>query len=388
MKWATMTVWWSTVVAAMMVGGCGGGSGTAPQTSSLIASRADAGAPTGTRVRAQAAADSTPTQGPINDKNQWPEVVHLEQVASTRVDRTQYDYTFALHVRGSGIDITNGQLNLRAVGEGSTVRDGAAAFVSLNAGRYQVLADTITIRHDRTKPFDASKIAFDFTGTIATQATTGASAPRIASVSFSAFGGRSGHEGYFKINSSEPMAGQQLELTVAIRGAESTAAYQLLTTGGAVISGAALTHPYVDRDEHIAIVDVPNQDFVVAVVATAPDGARTNWTSDVFRPRRQFAEFVSYGGAPFIRGQDVVGEIVVGPAPGGSTTEISLVLPTGFSAAQSKWLLLPTTTVTRIPVRIATPTQIPPFTFVEIGVGMKSGATQQRWMHSTHLLAR
>lgn len=371
---------WCVLMLAAAISGCGGGGAAESLTGSSTGAAA--------RVRPQSVSNTASAEEQISDKSQWPQIVQLEQVAATRVDRTQYDYTFAIHLRGSGLDIKDGRLTVTAVGDGSTVRDGAATFASLNAGRYQVLSDTITIRHDRTKPFDASKIAFDFGGTIAAQVTTGSTAPRIANVSFSAFGGRPGHEGYFKINSSEPTGGQQLELTVVIRGAGASASYQLLSPSGTVISGAALAHPWVDRDDHIAQIQVPNQDFVVGVAATAPDGARTTWTSDVFRPRRQFAEFVPSGGAPYTRGQDITGEIIVGPSSGSNTSEVTLVLPAGFGSAQSKWLLAPTTTVTRIPVRIVAPASIPPFTFVEFSVGLKLGTNSQRWVQSTHMLAR
>lgn len=370
---------WVLLLMAALMSGCGGGA-THEQKGSSPAAAA--------RARPYSAIDAAPAAGPVSDRTQWPEIVQLEQVAATRVDRTKFDYTFAIHLRGSGLDIKDGRFTVTAVGDGSTVRDGVASLASLSAGRYQVLSDTITIRHDRTKPFDASKIAFDFGGTIATQARTGTTAPRIASVSFSAFGGRPGHEGYFRIDSSEPTAGQQVELSVLIRGTDATATYQLLSTSGAVISGAALVHPSVDLDEHVAQIEVPSQDFVISVVATAPDGARADWTSDIYRPRRQLAQFVPAGGAPFTRGQDITGEIVVGPAFDGSTSEITLVLPAGFGAAQSKWLLAPSTIVTRIPVRITTPANIPPFTFVEFGVGLKAGSNSQRWMHSVHMLAR
>lgn len=371
---------WCVLMLAAVISGCGGGGAAQSLTGSSTGAAA--------RVRPQSVSNSASTEGQVSDKSQWPQVVQLEQVAATRVDRTQYDYTFAIHLRGSGLDIKDGRFTVTAVGEGSTVRDGVATFASLNAGRYQVLSDTITIRHDRTKPFDASKIAFDFGGTIAAQARTGTTAPRIADVSFSAFGGRPGHEGYFRINSSEPTAGQQLELSVVIRGADSAASYQLLSTSGAVISRGALAHPSAVLDEQVALVEVPRQDFVISVSAVGPDGARADWTSDVFRPRRQLAQFVPFSGAPFTSGQDITGEIVVGPAFDSSTSEVTLVLPAGFAVVQSKWILAPTTTVTRIPVRITTPAGMPPFTFVEFGVGLKAGPNSQRWMQLIQMLAR
>lgn len=370
---------WCVLMLAAVIGGCGGG-----------AAESLAGSSTGAvaRVRPQSVSKSASTEGQVADKSQWPQVVQLEQVAATRVDRTQYDYTFAVHLRGSGLDIKDGRFTVTAVGEGSTVRDGVATFTSLNAGRYQVLSDTITIRHDRTRPFDASKIAFDFNGTIAVQVTTGSTAPRIANVSFSAFGGRPGHEGYFKIDSSDPAAGQQVELTAVVRGSTGSASFQLVTPGGTPISGADLIPPKSGRDEFNALTTVPNQDFIVRVVATAPDGARATWNSDVFHPRRQLAQFAPAGGGPFARGQDVTGEIVIGPTPSGESSEVSLLLPAGFAAAQSKWQVPPSTGVTRIPVRITTPAGMPPLTFVELSVALKLGADSQRWVHSTHMLAR
>ena len=372
-----------TSLCVAVLGGCGGGDGKAAATASSAALRIG---PTAKALStSQGGATATAVSTAVAP-HQAPTIVRLEQISATRVDRTRYDYVFALHVKGSGLHIKDGAFTGTATGIGSQVLDGQAKATSINAGRYYVLDDTITVRHDRTHPFDPTKLVFAFVGTLVDRVSPGG--VQIGTVSFYVPGGRPGHEGYFKSNFAEPLAGQEVQLNVAIQGVPTTVTYQLLELSGSPLSEASLKKLWPERDDHTAMVTVPPQPFKIKVSAVGADGAAIAWVSDTYLPRTLSAAFAPKSGAVFRHGEKLEAAVVVAPVQGAGGARVSLILPPGFTADRTNWLVPTSGTFTRIPVLVQTPASGPASSFYELAVAIKGGLNPERWIATTQLLGR
>ena len=112
-----------TGVFLTLLAGCGGGDGASAANALATAARNDptarALATAQSRSGANAATESTGVAPP-----QAPTIIRLEQISATRVDRTRYDYVFALHVKGSGVHIKDGAFTGTTTGAGTQVLDG------------------------------------------------------------------------------------------------------------------------------------------------------------------------------------------------------------------------------------------------------------------------
>lgn len=131
------------LVAALLFG-CGGGdspTGTASTAST------DDGRKQALAVPAQASAT----------------VVSLTKISETRVGRTVYDYVFKITVQNGAVPQQNMVATLLAVGAGTSILDGVVNVGELVAGASTTPADTITLRHDRLKPFDQSALVWQVT---------------------------------------------------------------------------------------------------------------------------------------------------------------------------------------------------------------------------------
>lgn len=94
------------------------------------------------------------------------QVVELVKISELRVSRTVFDFTFQVRVRNTGdTAYDNVSLTIDAAGAGATVRDGTVALASLAAGATTLTEDTVTIRQDRTRPFDAAALVWRVAGT-------------------------------------------------------------------------------------------------------------------------------------------------------------------------------------------------------------------------------
>jgi Subtilase family len=133
-----------TVVAALVLVACGGGS--EPQQQSADAAIA------GRAVRLAAIAV------PAN----VVQVQGLVLKAERRISRVVFEYDYAITVRNEGAQLTGLVANLAAVGAGTTIVDGQVNIGALGAGSTLTTGDTITLRHDRNVPFQPTALQWQF----------------------------------------------------------------------------------------------------------------------------------------------------------------------------------------------------------------------------------
>jgi hypothetical protein len=134
---------WPLALLPLLLTACGGGSGPGP---------ASGGQP---RLLAAVAAPVAAPQ---------VTVTAVTKVGELRISRTVFDYTFRISVKNTGASPLNGVVaTLTAAGAGTTIIQGAVAVGTLAAGASATPAATITLRQDRTQPFDAAALAWQVT---------------------------------------------------------------------------------------------------------------------------------------------------------------------------------------------------------------------------------
>lgn len=122
--------------------------------------------PTGI-ARGQAAGSVTP------DSAASVKVEALALKASRRISRTVFEYDFEVTLLNQGQLLGEVQVLAANAGAGTSIVDGAIQFASLPHGATTAAFDTVTLRHDRTYPFNASALLWKITGVAHTSAMPG-----------------------------------------------------------------------------------------------------------------------------------------------------------------------------------------------------------------------
>lgn len=91
-------------------------------------------------------------------------VTLLTKVSETRVSRTVYDFVYKVKVQNGSVAMRNVKAKLTAAGSGTTVVDGDVVVGDVDSNEAAAPSDTITIRHDRSVPFDPAALAWQVSG--------------------------------------------------------------------------------------------------------------------------------------------------------------------------------------------------------------------------------
>ena len=94
------------------------------------------------------------------------QLVSINQISSTRVTRTQWDYTYTATVQNTGAAATGVTATVMSSAPSTVIVNGSLSFGSIGAGQTVTSTNTFTIEQDRTVPFELSVLSFQFqTGT-------------------------------------------------------------------------------------------------------------------------------------------------------------------------------------------------------------------------------
>lgn len=129
-------------------------------TTMLATVTACGGGDEATARQAEAATTQAKAQAVIAPQADPVSVVAITKVSETRVSRTVYDYVFKVSFKNTGADAQAIRGTLTTVGAGTTVVDGTASLDSLASGASAFAQDTITLRHDRSLPFDQGALVW------------------------------------------------------------------------------------------------------------------------------------------------------------------------------------------------------------------------------------
>lgn len=144
----------AAIFLSLTIVACGGG-GDVP-----IASNANA-----TKLAAASIASTVAASNVI--------VTGVTKLSETRVNRTVFDYVFRITVKNNGTVAQSGVTAiLTKAGTGSTIVDDTVQVGSLAAGATITPTDTITIRQDRTVPFNAADFIWQVSSGVGVQLGT------------------------------------------------------------------------------------------------------------------------------------------------------------------------------------------------------------------------
>ena len=280
-----------------------------------------------------------------------PNIVQFEQTGAVRVDRTRYDYTYVLHVKGTSQNIGNGEFVVTSKVPYTQVLDGSSKLAAVDAGRLIRSNDVIVVRHDRTYPFSFANLQVAFSGQpvaeVPGQITIGA-------IEFLELAGRAGHEGYLEIQSNTPVAGKPLQLRATIAGGATAATYSLINQQGQTIANGDLVNPWTGQFDFVGFLQVPSVPFSIRVDARDNGGRTASYQTSALTPAPTQTQFKVKNGV-FDFGQHITGQLrVFGPS--GSMQSVKLLLPEGFTTVQGSWSLpVPRSGILEIPFDITTP---------------------------------
>jgi gamma-glutamyltranspeptidase/glutathione hydrolase len=136
--------------------------------SAAVLSACGGGQPEGGSAQAQASgerAQALAAKGTEAISTASASVVAVTQLAERRVNRTVYDYDFKVTVQNGSVAQSGISAVLTAVGAGSTILDGQVLVGDLAAGASATPADTITLRVDRSLPFNLASLVWNLSGT-------------------------------------------------------------------------------------------------------------------------------------------------------------------------------------------------------------------------------
>lgn len=88
--------------------------------------------------------------------------VSLEQIDRDRVNRTNFIYSYRVRLRNTGSDAGLVVADVSSMTPSTAVLDGHLRFRNVLANQTVLSKDTLTIRHDRTVPFDPSALVWSF----------------------------------------------------------------------------------------------------------------------------------------------------------------------------------------------------------------------------------
>lgn len=134
------------LVVAMSLSGCGGGDNAA-DTVALTES------PGKQIATAKFAAEADPAK-----------VIALTKISERRIARTVYEYVYSITVKNGSTPQQSIVATITNVGSGTTVVNGSVNVGELLANASVTPTGTITLRHDRAKPFDLAAITWQVTG--------------------------------------------------------------------------------------------------------------------------------------------------------------------------------------------------------------------------------
>lgn len=153
---------------AVLLAACGGGSSSSPDDDSGL----------------QAVPDHV-TVKVVDSVPGGPSIVAMNRLSERRVSRTVFEYQFSVTVDAGTAARRSIQAELADLPQGSSVVDGRTSTTALAANTRATSIDTVTILHDRSKPFNPELITWRVSAVDA--AATASSASTLAAVGLTGY---------------------------------------------------------------------------------------------------------------------------------------------------------------------------------------------------------
>ena len=86
-------------------------------------------------------------------------------VSSRRINVTDFEYVYRAQVSNTGPALRNVVGTVTSINPATTILEGTLSFGDVSTGASALSVDTFSFRHNRTQPFDATKLVWNVTGT-------------------------------------------------------------------------------------------------------------------------------------------------------------------------------------------------------------------------------
>ena len=306
-----------------------------------------------------------------------PVVEGLDLVLTTRVDRTVFDYTYRLRIRGDLQDYSNASITVKSRSPSTMVMKPLVQIGRIDAAAFARTSDTLVIRQDRTAPFSFDSLLFSFAGiAVGPDLKTGLTFGPLAVVEQ---GGRPLHEGAFLVQSDNPVVGSQLLVRATVVGPVQRVTFQLRNDIGTVLAFGPMEKMSDELQWYGALITVPNDAFAVTVVATTDSGAEAQWTSSRKFVPAGFSIKVEPSKALMQKNESVPGSITIRSTSATGPHVVSLLLASGVVGNVGPWQVnLTPGAVTRIPISFTAPSDGAAFQALTIGARAQSTSTPSK----------
>ena len=308
-----------------VLAGCGGGSGGSAPPGGAGTSADGLGS-----VSANDATSSTPT-------TEAPKIEGVDLVSSTRVDRTRFDYTYAMRIREPLRNYESAAFKVSINAPGSSMIDGDVNVGPIQSGRIIIPKDTFTIRHDRSIPFQKDKLAYAFSGAISNLSLP-TSSIRFGGVEFLELAGAPGHEGPTPIRTEAPLPGNTYKVRAIVHGNVATVKCAFIDAIGTVIKSETMTKTWSDFDWFFLDAKTPATAFKLQIMISGVNGETRSWVSNLYSPNDARIILISKQDV-FNYGDKMILNITVVAGTKAFNRTLMLALPDGFTSDSGPWSL-------------------------------------------------
>jgi hypothetical protein len=272
-----------------------------------------------------------------------PVVDGVDLVSISRVNRTEFQYTYRLRVRGDEHSYANARFVVVSKNKATTVIEPIVFLGGLDAGSAVRPTDTFMIKQDRTVPFDLSSLDFTFYGQEVGVSANG-EAVRIGRLAFVEDGGRPEHPGSFAIQDVNPAGGAQVMMLVDVFGNVTSAKYEFLDQSQGVIAEGPLilaVEQPAGGGAFAAAVITPLQPYRIRITALGTvDTENAVWQSaHVYQPKSVALKIVPAKGilAP---GETASLKLQVKSASASGEYRLLLFWPTDLTGPTGPWTVI------------------------------------------------
>jgi hypothetical protein len=265
-----------------------------------------------------------------------PSVEGIDLVGSKRLDRTKFEYIYALRIHGDAhhYDAAAFTVSTADTSGSTTISNGIVNIGRIDAEAFMFSPPTLVIRHDRLRPFDLKSLRFAFSGSVVPGTISGVKIGPVAFVE----NGSNPHGGVRPVQSDCPAMGQRVVAQSTLSGDVASANFGLVSEAGQVLTGAPMLQPSDSWPNYYAIVQVPTQPFRAFVQVTAKDGTSASWTASKLCVPTPYELRMRVSSLDVAPGETI--QVMVRIVNAGATGShiVRLSTPNGFMPSASSWM--------------------------------------------------
>lgn len=307
--------------------------------------------------------------------NAEPLVEGIDLVSATRVDRTRFDYTYALRMQGDsrGYEAASVSVQIAPGVVGTTIVKPNVDIGRIDAGEFMRTSDVFVLRQDRQQPFNRANLKFTFNGRPAAVSTaSNNSLPSIGPVALLERSPVPGHSATVAaLHATDPVAGRTVLARASLFGPVASAEYSLRSRTGVLLAAGNLLRSTPESEWFYSSFVVPGEDFTLSILARAPAGQTVAWESKRYQPAPASLRLIP-DSAILNFGKPMRVRLEYASASGAEQYDYELKVPAGFTVSNSSGTVLATASPGVVNLTVTPPTSGAPFRFHTLTVQFRS----------------